>query len=198
MLGSNMDPITSLFWDIFKSVLGNRADALFFGKPSPENLDIKSEKSLDPSNVEASAKSRRFKTFDAVYDLEKILQYVDVPIVHLLVEDSPSTHYNLPGYVLESKSTGEWFVFSRGRLALQGSGGGYKNAEGVFSLLAAKKTTIGAWVVDKKLLDSFENGQTLWPEVKQQAVPLLVFLSEEYSWSEIQHQFTSLSTKKSF
>ena len=191
-----MDPTASFLWDIFKNGLGNRADAFFFGKNEPEPKPPEVEEVPAPEKLDekVTAKARRFKTFDAVYDLEKILSYVDAPIVHLLIEDSPSSAYNLPGYVLESGSTGEWFVFSRGRLALQGSGGGRNNTEGVFSLLSAKKTTIGAWVVEKKLLDLFENGQALWPEVKQEAVPLLAFLSEEYSWSEIQKQFRALST----
>ena len=192
-----MDPITSFLWDIFKNVLGNRADALFFGKEESalEESELESKSMPERPHVEVATKVRRFKTFDAVYDLEKILSYVDAPIVHLLIEDSPSTHYNLPGYILESQSTGEWFVFSRGRLALQGCGGGHNNTEGVFSLLSAKKTTIGAWVIEKKLLDIFENGRALWPDVKQQAVPLLAFLSEEYSWSEIQNQFRALTAK---
>jgi len=192
-----MDPITAFLWDIFKNVLGNRADAFFFGKKesTPEQPEVEEKPTSEWPHMEVDAKVRRFKTFDAVYDLEKILSYVDVPIVHLLIEDSPSTHYNLPGYVLESQSTGEWFVFSRGRLALQGSGGGHNNTEGVFALLSVKKAAIGAWVVEKRLLDLFENGQALWPDVKQQAVPLLSFLSEEYSWSEIQNQFRTLSAK---
>jgi hypothetical protein len=196
-LGSTMDPIATFLWDIFKNVLGNRADAFFFGKEEGESELLEPEQTPAPEKqVESvAATGRRFKTFDAVYDLEKILSYVDAPIVHLLIEDSPSTAYNLPGYVLESRSTGEWFVFSRGRLALQGCGGGHNNTESVFSMLSDKKTTIGAWVVDKKLLDLFENGQALWPDVKRQAVPLLAFLSEEYSWSEIQNQFHALSAK---
>ena len=194
-----MDPITAAFlWDIFKNVLGNRADAFFFGKQEGESKPLEP---AHPSEPEAAAEvtvPRRFKTFDAVHDLEKILSYIDNPIVYLLVEDSPSTAYNLPSYVLESASTGEWFVFSRGRLALQGSGGGHHNIEGVFSLLSAKKAKIGAWVAESKLLDQFESGQVLWPTVKHQSVPLLAFLSEEYSWAEIQNQFRVLSAPRVF
>lgn len=191
-----MDPITDFLWDIFKNVLGNRADAIFFGNKEEESDTLKPERPSVTANVSDVIAPRRFKTFDAVYDLEKILAYVDSPVVYMLVEDSPSTHYNLPGYVLESASTGEWFLFSRGRLALQGSGGGHNNIEGVFSLLTTKKAKIGAWVADAKLLDQFENGQVLWSAVKLQSVPLLAFLSEEYSWTEIQKQFQALSLPK--
>ncbi|MBO1539937.1 hypothetical protein [Pseudomonas sp. OA65] len=193
-----MDPFSSLLWDIFKNVLGNRVDALIFGKQKNEPQPGASGQTTERKEiVEAPlVKPRRFKTFDAVYDLEKLLAYVDNPIVYLLVEDSPSSAYNLPSYVLESGNTGEWFVFTRGRLALQGSGGGHQNTKGVFEILLQKKTKIGAWVVEKTLLDQLDNGQALWPEVKQLSVPLLAVLSEEYSWSEIQRQFEALSANK--
>lgn len=192
-----MDPIAAFLWDIFKNVLGNRADAFFFGKKQDVPPTSLLENPPKPDVVPDLVPPRRFKTFDAVYDLENILSYVEDPVVYLLVEDSPSTAYNLPCYVLESASTGEWFVFRRGRLALQGSGGGHQNIEGVFLLLSNKKAKIGAWVANKKQLDQFESGQVLWPKVKEQSVPLLAFLSDAYSWSEIRNKFRELSTSKS-
>lgn len=190
-----MDPIASFLWDILKNVLGNRADAFLFAKNErePEPPAVNEIQAPEKPDEKVTPKARRFNVFDAVYDLEKILPHVRTPIVHLLIEDSPSSAYHLLGYVLESGVTGEWFLFSRGRLALQGDGGGKNNTDGVISRLEEKQATIGAWVVEKERLDLFEQGQALWPEVKQQAVPLLAFLSEEYSWSQIQQRFNNLN-----
>lgn len=190
-----MEPITSVLWDVFKNVLGNRVDAFLFGE-AKSVASGKGEDEADEIYDNSPRANRRFKTFDAIYDLQKILEYVDNPIVYLLVEDSPTTAYNLPCYVIESATTHEWFVFSRGRLALQGNGGGHNNIEEVFSTLLAKKAKIGAWVASKHLLDRLELGQQLWPDIKHQSVPLLAYLSEEYSWPEIQNQFRKLSGHK--
>lgn len=193
-----MEQFSAFLWDIFKNVLGNRVDALVFGKM--DSTSIKSDSTtvgLEPTGQEPEQPQpsrRRFKSFDAVYDLAPLLEYVDEPIVYLLIEDSPSTAYNLPAYVLESQRTGEWFVFSRGRMAFQGTGGGLRNTRGVFDTLKEKRAKIGAWVVPKELLDRFEFGQVVWPTVKMEAVPLLAHLAEDFSWSEIQSQFRSLNS----
>lgn len=54
--------------------------------------------------------SRLFESYDALaYD--GFLRKSDYPKVYILVEDEPGTMYYLPGYIIESYVTGEWFVF---------------------------------------------------------------------------------------
>jgi hypothetical protein len=112
-----MDLINSFFLNVFQNIVGNRVDTYFFGgkntaePPALNHNERQPELSVDVDNG-GLATQRRFETFDARYDIERLLAYVEQPVVHLLVEDLPSTAYNLPGYVLESKATGEWFVFS--------------------------------------------------------------------------------------
>jgi hypothetical protein len=195
-----MDLINSFFLNVFQNIVGNRVDTYFFGgkntaePPALNHNERQPELSVDVDNG-GLATQRRFETFDARYDIERLLAYVEQPVVHLLVEDLPSTAYNLPGYVLESKATGEWFVFSRGRLALEGDGGGYHNMQGVTEILRAKQTKIIGWVIRKTDMDRLEDGQLLWPEARQELVPLLSFQVEDdrWRWMGIKRQFDKLT-----
>lgn len=195
-----MDPIGSLLWNVFQNVLGNRVDAyLFGGKNATESSVPVHDERLPESSVGdetcGPSSQRRFDIFDARYDLERLLAYVEHPVVHLLVEDQPSTAYNLPGYVLESKATGEWFVFSRGRLALEGNGGGYRNMQGVTEILRAKQTKIVGWVIRKSDMDRLEGGQLLWPEARQELIPLLSYQIDDdcWRWMGIKREFDKLT-----
>jgi hypothetical protein len=197
-----MDPISTLFWNVFQNVLGNRVDAYLFGAKNaaePPALDH-DERPPEPANDEDAdppAMPRRFEIFDARYDIERLLAYVEQPVVHLLVEDQPSTAYNLPGYVLESKTTGEWFVFSRGRLALEGTGGGYQNMESVTEILRAKETKIVGWVIRNGDMDRLEDGRLLWPEARRDLIPLLSYRVEDdrWKWVAIKREFDKLTHK---
>ncbi|WP_211460854.1 hypothetical protein [Collimonas silvisoli] len=195
-----MDPISSLFWNVFQNVLGNRVDAYLFGAKNaaePPNVDRDERASEADDEVDSPAMPRRFESFDARYDIERLLTYVEQPVVHLLVEDQPSTAYNLPGYVLESKTTGEWFVFSRGRLALEGTGGGYQNMEGVIKILRAKDAKIVGWVIRKSDMDRLEDGRLLWPEARRDLIPLLSYHvdDERWKWAAMKREFDKLTRK---
>ncbi len=195
-----MDPISNLFLNVFQNVLGNRVDAYLFRE---KNVTEPSAPVRDERRPELSAgdetggptSQRRFDIFDARYDIERFLAYVEHPVVHLLVEDQPSSAYNLPGYVLESKATGEWFVFGRGRLALEGNGGGYRNMQGVTEILRAKQTKIVGWVIRKSDMDRLEDGQLLWPMARQDLIPLLSYQIEDdrWRWMGIKREFDKLT-----
>lgn len=180
--------VTGFLWDIFKNVLSNRVDESIFG-PSRTVAAPEHEHFSEEESEEKSESSRRFITFDARYDIEKFVGFVQDPIVHLLIEECPSTHYNLPAYVLESQKTGEWFVFSRGRLALQGTGGGHQNMESVVSILRSKETGIVGWVIASSEMDRLEGGEATWPSIKPSLIPLLSYSSDDSVWLGIKRQF---------
>lgn len=153
-----MEP-SSFLIDLFKNILSARVDHLLFGRRAKEQG---SDAEVEPSIVSAPpasmppAGARRFRSFDATDSLESILRMVERPVVHLLVEDQPSTHYRLPGYVLESTATGEWYVFYRGRLALEGTGGGANNMRDVSDLLRERGVRIVGWVIRQADMDALE------------------------------------------
>lgn len=195
-----MDPISNLFLNVFQNVLGSRVDAYLFGEKNvaEASAPVPDERwpgSSAGDETGGPTSQRRFDIFDARYDIERLLAYVEQPVVHLLVEDQPSSAYNLPGYVLESKATGEWFVFGRGRLALEGNGGGYRNMQGVTEILRAKQTKIVGWVIRKSDMDRLEDGQLLWSMARQDLIPLLSYQIEDdrWRWMGIKREFDKLT-----
>lgn len=128
----------------------------------------------------------KFKTFDAWNDLSKLLKVVKDPLISILIEDEPSTHYRLPSLVLESRVTGEWFVFYRGRMSFEGSGGGIRNSRDILDQVKAAGAAVGVWVVPQNLLNDLDNGYALWPAIRHMAVPLLAIVAQDHSWSEIE------------
>jgi hypothetical protein len=198
-----VEPITAFLWNVFQNVLGNRVDAYFFDRRSavePATLigDQGQPKSIaEDAEIKPAVRSR-FETFDAHFDIERLLTYVEQPMVHLLIEDQPSSAYNLPGYVLESRMTGEWFVFSRGRLSLEGDGGGHRNMRGVTELLHEKQTKIVGWVIQKNDMDRLEEGVLLWPEAKKDLVPLLSYRVDDdaWKWASIKREFDKLTRRR--
>lgn len=129
----------------------------------------------------------KFKTFDAWTDLSKFLAAVKEPIISVLIEDEPSTFYRLPAIVLESRLTGEWFVFSRGRMSFQGDGGGMRNSQAILDQVKRAGAAIGVWVLPQKLMSELDNGYETWGNIKPHAIPLLARVAQDYSWSEIEH-----------
>lgn len=179
---------------ILASYLANKADKVaefVFGRNAQRAPKPEPEKSAG-AGPEQCEEWPKFRAFDAWSDLPEFLKTVSSPVVSLLIEDQPSTHYNLLCLVLESADTGEWYVFSRDRMSFQGTGGGFNNSRDIIERLKMKRAPIGVWVVQKAILDSFEEGRTLWPELKPRAIPLLSFLAKDLSWSGIQHNAQKL------
>ena len=58
--------------------------------------------------------------------LARLLSSLDKPVVYFLIEDKPSTFYNVLTIVAEDVTTGDWYPFEV-ECALQGTGGGWGN-----------------------------------------------------------------------
>ncbi|CUJ69267.1 Uncharacterised protein [Achromobacter sp. 2789STDY5608633] len=196
-----MDPTSSFLFDLFKNILSSRMDHVLFGRRAasqPVDEQAAPLVAEDPLEPKLPVSARRFRTFDATDSLVSILQLVEGPVVHLLVEDQPSTHYRLPGYVLESTVTGEWYVFARGRLALEGTGGGANNMRDVSDLLRERGVRIVGWVIPQADMDALEGGRMLWNEARAALVPLLSFISndDEWEWRPIRDRFAAVVNAK--
>jgi len=176
--------------------LANRIDFL---KPkgfttSEQRQELISDTSEEPTEGSQNANQpRKFKTFDAWNDLDNLLKVVKEPLISILIEDQPSTHYRLPSLVLESRVTGEWYVFYRGRMSFEGTGGGIRNSEVILDRLKAANVSVGVWVLDQALLDRLDSGCELWPAIRSQAVPFLAAPSNDYSWAEIKRNVVKLT-----
>lgn len=117
----------------------------------------------------------RFKTFDIVHHFDDVLPLIKNPVVHIVIEDQPSTAWHLPLIVLEDNVTKEWYIFSKGRMAFEGSGGGLSQSKMLFRKLIANKVPFTAWVLDYVLAAKLSQGCRMWPEFRNQLVPLLTY-----------------------
>lgn len=129
--------------------------------------------------------NKDFRTYD-IFELENFLSSIVDPIVYIIVEKEPSTAWNLPCVVLESKQTGEWYVFARERLALQGTGTGFRQAKELIKRLREARVSTTAWAVSKSILDEFEEGILLWDKLRDDLVPLSSSVNDQKDWKAIQ------------
>lgn len=106
---------------VLASLLANKLSSISNTNTQPVEIE---ENSKTVTNKQAL-----FTVYDVYHDLEEMLEYVTTPVAHIIVENSPSSAYNLTTLVIEDKNTGIWFVFSRGRMAFQGTGGGSKQTD---------------------------------------------------------------------
>ena len=139
-----------------------------------------------PINDIKSPQIRRFNSYDVFRDLEDILQFVADPIAHIVVENTPSSFYNLAALVVEDRATGIWFVFNRGRMAFQGTGGGAQQTERAVNIFKSHHIPVAPWVLDKSKLDHFESGFILWSDVKGCLIPLISAIESSEDWKWIQ------------
>lgn len=176
---------------VLASWLANKLDA-FLQKPTSEQAAPASTQpaesvfETETSRELEQKRAARFRTFDSTQDLEALLHAVSEPVISILIEDTPSTFYRLPSMVLESRVTGEWFVFPRMRMSFEGNGGGVRNAQDTFELIKRMDAKVGAWVVPQRVLDDLDNAYIAWSEARSAAVPLLAVLRGEHSWHEIE------------
>ncbi|NNM43146.1 MAG: hypothetical protein HKM07_02240 [Chlamydiae bacterium] len=145
-------------------------------------------------NLALEVKTKLFQTFDVYIDLEKILPRIANPIAHILIEkEAIDSFWNQACLVLESKVTGEWYVFRRGRMAMQGVGGGIRQSEIALKRLKESKAYIAVWAISTAILDEFENGGKLWPEVKISAIPFFSSIgNNDGEWCLIQDRTREL------
>jgi len=143
-------------------------------------------------------KNRMFHSFDVFSDLEEMVSVLDNPVAYLLIETEPTTHYHLVSLVLESKLTGEWYYFRRGRIAFQGSGGGHQQAQRVISVFKKYGIPISVWVAEKTILDDFEDGYVLWSTVFRNAIPFRAAQIKNEKWKWIKKQAEEVLDDKEF
>jgi len=166
--------------------------ANYFGKPEEEPPSDLRQPEIEigttaPSDVNVDSRSpARFRTFDVLHDLQRLAEMIEEPVIHILIEDKPSTAYRLPSLVLECRQKGEWYVFSRGRMSFEGTHGGWKNSVGVIAFLREMQIPIAAWIVDTSELVALDDGQLMWLEIKPRLVPLVAAPSNEFDWKTIQ------------
>ncbi|MFC3459816.1 hypothetical protein [Massilia haematophila] len=176
---------------VFASWLANKLDTFLKTPVSEGATHTTVQSAAIPAEEQRSEgpeikRTARFRTFDSARDFDTLLRTVSEPVISILIEDTPSTSYRLPSMVLESRVTGEWFVFPRMRMSFEGNGGGLRNARDTFDLIRLVGANVGAWVVPQQVLDSLDNGYLVWAEVRPTAIPLLAVISGEHSWSEIE------------
>lgn len=175
--------------------LGNQLDKVFKKADSKNETDKENCKIRLPTQQDGD-KHKLFCTFDVFYDLERILSSLFNPVAHILIEKEPSTFWNLACLVVESKVTEEWYVFRRGRMAMQGMGGGIRQSEIALNILRKYNTIVTAWALPKSILDDFEAGIKLWYEVKASAVPLFASINAQEDWRSIQDKTNRLLSGK--
>ena len=168
--------------------LGNKVDGLLKRSTEYQAQEVPTAKiSVETLPLkEGIQQPQRFKTFDAWHDLTRLLTAVKEPLISILIEDQPSSHYRLASMVLESRTTGEWYIFSRGRMSFEGNGGGVRNSRDILDQVKSSGAAVGVWVLPQSTLDDLDNGRETWMVARVQAIPLLALVARDHSWSEIE------------
>ncbi|EJQ9992387.1 hypothetical protein NZX40_002381 [Vibrio vulnificus] len=182
--------IEGIIGSIFSGVAGNGAYDLIkklftdeekskVEKSKPEVLESFDEKLQDSDIKEIHGPNidyhNNYKVFDSSFDFYKMVKLIKTPIVHIIIESEPSTAYHLPLIVAEDSVTKEWYVFSKGRLAFEGNGGGISNSKNLVDFLIEEKIRFSAWVLDFHLSEKLSQGCKTWPELREQCVPLIAY-----------------------
>ncbi|WBA07762.1 hypothetical protein [Salinivibrio kushneri] len=157
--------------------------------PEPSN----DEQQFDDSLHSAEQHPKIFETFHIKNGFKDILNYVEKPVVHAIVEDSPTTHYHLITLVVECQNTGEWFVSQKGEMAFEGGGGGIRVARNVIELCAERRVKVTPWVLNDEKAELLSSGRLLWHDVKQELIPLLTYAKSEYFINRIARRYRELT-----
>lgn len=160
------------------------------GNEAPENND-----GLESGNY-SGEKPRLFQTFDARFDLENIAANIVDPVVHLIVDDQNDGTWHDVCIVVESRATHEWYVSSKGNVALEGTGGGLLAAGIVFDFCSANKISIAAWVGPKEETDLLASGRLMWGGFREKLIPLISYAKDEYFSSYIVNQYKDLQGRE--
>ena len=173
--------------NILASWLANQLDKIMGKIWNQQEAESSEEhRQIPADNFVSTIKPRLFRSLDVARDLEEVLSHVTKPIAHIIIETEPSTFWNLVCMVIESNTSGEWYVFERGRMAVQGTGGGPRQTEIALSHLKKAEAEIVIWSSPTAILDELEAGGLLWFEVKKLLVPLFSSTVETESWDSIQ------------
>ncbi|PWI33532.1 hypothetical protein DI392_08670 [Vibrio albus] len=123
---------------------------------------------------------RNFRTFDIVNDLYDVIGLVKSPMVHIVIEDHPSTAWHLPLVVVEDMESKEWYVFSKGRMAFEGTGGGLADSKDLLQYLINNKIRFAGWVLDYVSSEKLSHGCRTWPELRDKCIPLIAYNKNQY------------------
>lgn len=160
-----MNVFAGLCSNNFKRIL------VVFGLLNPK----KEFESQNEKNSIVKTSPKLFNVLDVYIDLSEVLLKVKEPIAHLLVESKcHDSFYNQVMLVLESKVTGEWYVFGSRRMAAQGQGEGSRQLEITLNKLQQSKTVISLWAVSSSILHKLGSGLKPWPEIKSTILTLSV------------------------
>jgi hypothetical protein len=176
--------ILEFFGGALQGVAGNLLTRLldtFWGRASEAIPDeaVNSFVNEVSASLETQA-VRRFKTFHIKSGFESVLAATPDPVVHVLVEDKPTTAWHLAILVVESRTTGEWYISSKGEMALEGSGGGLAVSKMVASMCRTKQVPVAGWVCSQLLSNQLARGLTLWPTAKAELLPLVTYAESDY------------------
>ena len=161
-----------------------------------------SENEVQENNSEPEAvnpgegKPRLFQTFDARFDLENIAENMADPVVHLIVDDRNDGTWHDVCIVVVSRVTQEWYVSSKGNVALEGTGGGLLAARKVIDFCIANKISIAAWVGPKDETDLLASGRLIWGSVREKLIPLLSYAKDEYFSKYVVNEFRELQCRE--
>ena len=163
---------------------GNKAYA------KEEEIEVSEEKSEQKEKED----SRQFQTFHIKTGFESILNFVQEPIVHMVVESEPTTAWHLVILIVESRVTGEWYVSQKGEMAFEGSGGGLYVAEKVATICRNRRITTAGWVLSKEDSDSLARGIKTWPQLKINTIPLVSYSKNDYFIKYVAKKFQEVNT----
>lgn len=135
-----------------------------------------------------------YRTFDIVRDLYDIIALIKSPMVHIVIEDKPSSAWHLPLVVVEDIESKEWYVFSKGRMAFEGSGGGMANSKSLLQYLVNNKIRFAGWVLDYVSSEKLSQGCTAWPTLRDKCLPLIAYNENQYFTKYVVEVFGELSS----
>lgn len=168
--------------------------------PQEENEaeTTKVEASSDPDIKEICGPNilykNHYRTFDIVKDLYDVIALIKSPMVHIVVEDKPSSAWHLPLVVAEDTESKEWYVFSKGRMAFEGSGGGLANSKVLLQYLVDNETRFAGWVLDYVSSEKLSQGCTAWPKIRDECLPLIAYNKNQYFSKYVAEVFGELSS----
>lgn len=134
-----------------------------------------------------------YRTFDIINDLYDVVDLIQSPMVHIVIEDKPSSAWHLPLVVVEDIDSKEWYVFSKGRMAFEGSGGGLENSKNLLQFLIKNKIRFSGWVLDYVKSEKLSQGCSTWPALRDDCLPLISYNKNQYFTKYIVEAFGELS-----
>ncbi|MBU3823225.1 MAG: hypothetical protein H9917_00150 [Candidatus Oceanisphaera merdipullorum] len=134
-----------------------------------------------------------YRTFDIVNDLYDVIRLIKSPMLHIVIEDKPSSAWHLPLVVVEDIDSREWYVFSKGRMAFEGTGGGLANSKDLLKFLIENKIRFSGWVLDYANSEKLSQGCLTWPALRDKCLPLISYNKNQYFSKYVTEVFGKLS-----